>query len=84
MIDDILKARNSVHGDFSENAIIHQDLLSILVRSTSYHELDAVKVTALQYICGKISRIVSGDPEYKDHWDDIAGYALLVSERITK
>lgn len=28
-------------------------------------------------ILAKIARIVSGDPNHADHWDDIAGYALL-------
>ena len=25
----------------------------------------------------KIARIICGDPTYADHWDDIAGYAML-------
>jgi len=28
-------------------------------------------------LANKLSRIVNGDPEYQDSWDDIAGYALL-------
>jgi hypothetical protein len=33
-------------------------------------------------ICHKISRIANGDPNYADSWDDIAGYAKLVSDYI--
>ena len=28
----------------------------------------------------KLSRILSGQSNFKDHWDDIAGYAKLASE----
>ena len=33
-------------------------------------------------IACKIARILSGDPNWRDHWDDIAGYATLVAERL--
>jgi len=32
----------------------------------------------------KLSRILSGQADFKDHWDDIAGYAKLASEVCTK
>ena len=28
----------------------------------------------------KLSRILSGQANFKDHWDDISGYAKLASE----
>lgn len=37
---------------------------------------------ALEMICTKISRICHGNALHKDHWDDIAGYAQLVAEKI--
>ncbi|WP_257617167.1 hypothetical protein [Campylobacter pinnipediorum] len=33
-------------------------------------------------IAHKIARILAGNPNYKDHWDDIAGYATLVSKEL--
>lgn len=33
-------------------------------------------------ICHKLARIVNGDPGYSDSWRDIAGYAMLVSNRL--
>jgi hypothetical protein len=41
-----------------------------------------IQVEALEMIAHKIGRILSGDPNHQDHWDDIAGYAKLVSERL--
>lgn len=35
---------------------------------------------ALDMIAHKIARIVNGDPNYKDNWHDIAGYATLAEE----
>lgn len=37
---------------------------------------------ALEMIAHKIGRIVNGDPDYQDSWDDIAGYAVLASQEI--
>lgn len=36
----------------------------------------------LDLIALKISRIVTGEPEYLDNWDDIGGYAKIVADRI--
>jgi len=33
-------------------------------------------------ICHKISRIVNGDPNYKDSWHDIIGYAKLIEDKL--
>lgn len=78
-ITDILKERNKTHGDFVLNAIISQELKTI-IKTHSIYTLgftDQMK-EALDVICGKIARIISGDPTFIDHWRDIAGYATLV------
>lgn len=33
-------------------------------------------------ICHKMARIINGDPNYRDSWDDVAGYATLVAKRL--
>jgi hypothetical protein len=33
-------------------------------------------------IMHKIARIMNGDPNYRDSWVDIAGYAQIVADRI--
>jgi hypothetical protein len=35
-------------------------------------------------IAHKIGRILNGDPNYADSWIDIAGYAQLVADRLTR
>jgi hypothetical protein len=41
-----------------------------------------VQREALEGVFTKIARILSGDPNHKDHWSDIAGGAHLVEERL--
>lgn len=38
---------------------------------------------ALEMIQHKVARILNGNPEVKDHWTDIIGYATLVEKRLT-
>src|SRR5262245_24164283 len=37
---------------------------------------------ALYMIAHKLARIMAGNPLHVDHWDDIAGYATCVADRI--
>lgn len=56
---------------------------TVLVPITSFDKLDPVKKQAIRAICGKMARILSpdGDPEHRDHWHDIQGYAKLAEDR---
>ena len=80
-LDQILAERKTQHGDFSDNARIAQCLKNY-VRNSMKSELNFVQQEAMDMILHKISRIMAGDPNHKDHWADIAGYALLVADRI--
>lgn len=80
--DPLLQERHKTHGLFATNAEISQKLKAIF---WFYHEngstkLGSVQLEALDMIALKLSRILSGQPLFKDHWDDIAGYAKLASE----
>lgn len=47
-----------------------------------YEMMHVVYKEALDMIFLKLSRIASGQAGYRDHWDDIAGYAKLASKQI--
>lgn len=81
-IKNILNERGNTHGDFSDNAYIAQELKKVVRTGSIYNAMTAVQMEAIDMILHKIARAVSGNPNHKDHWDDIAGYATLVSERI--
>lgn len=45
----------------------------------SWGDCSPSKREALDMIVHKMHRILSGAPDYEDHWDDIAGYADLAA-----
>lgn len=79
---DMLQERQKTHGDFRSNAAISQALKQIINRNTTKvsEDLCPVHREALDMICLKLSRILSGHASFKDHWDDVAGYAQLGAE----
>lgn len=76
-LESTLNQRNSVHGDFEDNADIYVKLLETCEAAKGHGKLTPRQRTAIHYIIGKLSRILSGDPNHADHWHDIAGYAAL-------
>lgn len=80
-IEDTLAERGRRYGDFAEHAELAQALSNILRRAHGWGRLTPVKRQALTVIMDKIARILSGDPEYRDNWHDIQGYAKLAEDR---
>lgn len=78
----LLNERQRTHGDYTEHALITQELKHTIQGTTRYWQLQPTQREALDMITHKIGRILAGDPNFKDHWDDIAGYARLVAERL--
>ena len=78
---EVLKERETTHGDFVEVSRIDQAFKSILKSSPNWNNerflLSDTQKTALEMIAHKITRIVCGDPNHRDHTDDISGYAEL-------
>jgi len=74
--ENLLQVRGNTHGDFDKNAEVTQHLKQYL-RMMQVLPLNVMQQEALDNICQKIGRIVVGNPNHDDHWDDIAGYAKL-------
>ena len=72
-----IEKRNRTHGDFVEQAQVSQNLKNVLVLGEKWSDLTDPEREALEMICVKLSRIVSGDPHEPDHWLDISGYSEL-------
>lgn len=73
--------RHATHGDFKLNAQISQELKQVIAKWDT-KGLSAPHREALEMICLKMSRILSGRADFKDHWDDIGGYARLGADHI--
>lgn len=80
--EELLKERGATHGDFGDHARVTQSLKNVMRVAHGYERLNNMQVESIEMIFHKIGRILSGDPNHHDHWDDIAGYAKLVSQRI--
>lgn len=78
--DPLLVEREKTHGSFQLNAGISQQLKRIMNTQVAWDKMDSRKREALDMIALKLSRILSGQANFKDHWDDIAGYAKLGAE----
>lgn len=81
--DPLLQEREKTHGSFERNASVSQALKLIFNDNLIVNTLPAHR-EALDMIALKLSRILSGQADFKDHWDDIAGYAKLASEACSK
>lgn len=80
-VKEILEQRQKTHGDFKTHAVISQQLKAVLWQD-KFQNLEPNQVEAIEMIFHKIARILNGDPNYRDHWDDIAGYATLVAQEL--
>jgi hypothetical protein len=83
-ISNILMQREARYGTFSFVARAAQEIkqcIFLCIRSNR-NDFMSDQIESLDMIASKIARIVNGDPNYIDNWDDIAGYAKLVADRL--
>jgi len=80
-VGNTLAERGSRYGDFTDHALIVQELMGVLDRAPKWPLLTPVKRQALTVIMDKVARILNGDPDYRDNWRDIQGYAKLAEDR---
>jgi hypothetical protein len=91
----LIAKRGKTHGDFRTQADISQALKRLVhgeaeeafrnkttntIILNHWSTMTPVQQEGLEMILHKIARSLAGDANYKDHWDDIAGYAERVAE----
>lgn len=81
-LEQTLKERGDRYGSLVNNGYVAQSLKEYLREHPRWSSLSRDKQEALDQILSKIARIFSGDPEYKDNWHDIAGYATCVENAL--
>ena len=79
----LLNQRSNTHGDFIQNGMIMQDLKDLVRTHDGWNDLQSYQREAIEMICHKLGRILCGNPNFYDHWADIAGYAKLVENILT-
>lgn len=86
--EKLLKERGKTHGAYADHARITQKLKAIVaderrLRVTRKQtDLSAVQLETIDMILHKIGRVLAGNADTHDHWDDMAGYATLASKDI--
>lgn len=89
-VGEILAERGERYGEFHGHASVTQQLKLTMKQHRKrggppvWRFLADDQREALEMIAHKIGRILNGDPDYVDSWDDIAGYAKLVADRRRK
>ena len=81
-VKTILEERPSKHGEFTENSRATWEIMRALQGERNWATMSDQHKHSLYMIAHKMARIACGDPAEADHWDDIAGYATLVADRI--
>jgi len=75
---ELLEVREGTHGSFKVNARVYRLFCNVVQQEGA--KLNTEQGLAMDMIFVKLARIVSGNANTKDHWEDIAGYAKLGSE----
>lgn len=83
-INKVLAERGANYGDFAFVAFRSQQIQNHLRIHDPEKQYTPTQREALQMIASKLARIVTGNPEHRDSWIDIAGYAKLVADSIAK
>lgn len=76
----LLNTRGTTHGSFADNARNGQRLRAFYRSQPSWESMPEIQREALDMIACKLSRILSGQSTFDDHWKDIAGYATLAAD----
>lgn len=80
--EELLAARGKTHGEYAEHARCTQTIMRALENERNWDKLPDIIRETCHMIAHKLARIVTGNPYVKDHYDDIAGYSKLVSQRL--
>ena len=81
-IDKVLEERGGTYGDYTSETVISETIKNMMRCGDGWLNAGMNQRAALDMIAVKIARICNGDPNHRDNWDDIIGYATLVSDRM--
>lgn len=79
LIGSLTYTRKQSHGKIQDVGEVSQKLKAITHTSKNWETMSNSQREALDLIVHKMARILVGDPDFKDHWDDIAGYARIAN-----
>lgn len=78
-----LNERGAQYGDYGNMSYVAQKIKDVIRDGGSWSFVSPLQRESLDMIATKIARIVCGDPNYRDSWHDIAGYAKLAEDQVS-
>jgi hypothetical protein len=81
---DIIQEREKTHGDYKTTAGWSQSLKDMFRSSGNWNKLNDGQREALEMIAVKLARLLNGNPQFPDHWNDISGYGNLGANSIER
>lgn len=81
-VEQILAQRKEQYGEFKDVASMSANACRELMINDALRGRHPSEWVALVMIVNKIARLINGDISHKDSWDDIAGYASLISKQL--
>jgi len=83
-VDKVLDERESQYGSYMQSSDTAIKIKSAMHNAIARNDLHLYpdQLMSLDMIAVKVSRIVNGNPAHRDSWLDIAGYAMLVADRL--
>ena len=79
-VEEILSERGGEYGSFDEHARITQNIKAAYKDSPNWNKLPPAMKESLEMNAHKVGRILNGNMNNKDSWQDIEGYTKLVSD----
>jgi hypothetical protein len=79
---DPTSERETTHGNYAKTAELAQTLKIAFKSCEGYGNLTLVQRESVEMICTKFARIFCGHPDHREHWLDIAGYAMLIAKML--
>lgn len=76
-LDQIRDDRAKTHGKFEDGAKVFEILTAPVAQALNDGQISDVQHYGLIMAMSKVTRILVGDPNEKDHWIDGANYLLL-------
>lgn len=81
-LEKILGDRRKEYGDFEFVAAMTRGIMNAMDYRCTLQNMAADQYEAMHMIAQKQARIANGNANNVDSWKDIAGYAMLIANRL--
>lgn len=81
-----IQERANSHGDYADVARTSQAIKQVIrnaVGDQPHNVITPAQQESMELIAMKLARIIHGNRNEVDHWRDIAGYATLITNKLT-